>query len=83
MSKQCAFAATAAAHDDEDIAVIDHKVEVAHQHKTAVGHGEVAYGDVSLMISVCGWDSHLFKISQNSKSEARNPKQTKTSNPKS
>jgi hypothetical protein len=83
MSKQCAFAATAAAHDDEDIAMIDCEVEVAHQNKVTISHGEVAYGDVSLMISVCGWDSHLFKLSQNSKSEARNPKQTKTSNPKS
>ena len=83
MAQQGAFAASAAAHDDEDVAAIDHKVEIAHQDEAAVGHRQVAHGDVSLMISVCGWDSHLFKISQNSKSEARNPKQTKTSNPKS
>ena len=46
MSEQGALAAAAAAHDDEDIAMVDREVEIAHEHEAAVGHREIAHGDV-------------------------------------
>ena len=48
MSQQRAFPGTAATHDDKDIAMVDGKVEIAHEDETAEGHGEVAHGDVRL-----------------------------------
>ena len=45
VSQQGALAAPAAAHDDEDIALVDGEGHVAHEHEAAVCHGEIAHGD--------------------------------------
>jgi hypothetical protein len=45
------LAATASAHDDEDIAVIDREIEVSHEHEASVGHGQVADRNVRLSFS--------------------------------
>jgi hypothetical protein len=44
-----ALAAAAAAHDDEDRAARDLEVQVAHEDEAAVGHGEIAHGDVRVV----------------------------------
>jgi hypothetical protein len=46
MAQQRALAASAAAHDDEDVAALYHEIEIAHQDKTAVSHRQVAHDDV-------------------------------------
>ena len=48
MAQQGAFAASAAAHDDEDVAALDDEVEIAHQDEAAVGHRQVAHDDMRL-----------------------------------
>ena len=48
MLQQRALAATAAAHDDEDVATEDREVEIALDHEVAVGHIEVFNGDMRL-----------------------------------
>ncbi len=50
MTQQRAFAASAASHDDEDIAVADSEVDVAHQHETAIRHREVFHDDMRLVV---------------------------------
>ncbi len=60
MSQQRALTATAAAHDNEDIAVIDGEVEITHQNKSPVSHGEIADSDVgSMTFPVRRWDGHI------------------------
>ncbi len=46
MAQKRALATSAAAHNDEDVAALDHEVEIAHQDETAVGHRQVAHDDV-------------------------------------
>src|SRR4029077_15058868 len=52
MTQQRALAASAAAHDDEDVAALHHEIEIAHQHETAVGHRQVAHDDVRFRAGV-------------------------------
>jgi hypothetical protein len=46
MTKQGTFAAAATAHDDEHVAVINHKIQVVHQHKRAERHSQVTHSDM-------------------------------------
>ena len=46
MAQQRAFSASAAAHDDEDVAVLDGEIDIAHQHEAAIRHREVFHDDV-------------------------------------
>src|SRR5271167_2553992 len=50
MAQQRTLAASAAAHDDEDVAAPDHEVEIAHQNETAISHRQVSHDDVRLRI---------------------------------
>ena len=52
MAQQRAFAATAAAHDDEDVAAMHREVQVMLDHEVAVGHGEVPHRDVSFRLDL-------------------------------
>ena len=48
MAQQRALAASAATHDDEDVAAPNNEVEIAHQNETAVRHRQVLHDDVLL-----------------------------------
>ncbi len=60
MPEQCALTAAAPAHDDKDVAVVDGKIQIAHQNKTAVSHGEMAHGDMrSRVVAVRSYSCHV------------------------
>ncbi len=46
MPEQGAFAATAAAHDDEDVAMLDSEIQIPLNHEIAVSHGQIFYCDM-------------------------------------
>src|SRR6476646_43330 len=46
MPKQGALAASAAAHNDEYVAMVNRKVKIAHQNKTAESHRQMTHGDI-------------------------------------
>ncbi len=50
---QGALAAAASPHDDEHLATPDGEVEIAHDHKVAVCHGEIMDGNVGELLSHC------------------------------
>jgi hypothetical protein len=62
MAHQGAFTASAAAHDDENIAAVDRKREVPLNHKASVSHGEVLYGDMGLFIFFDFRQNYFFPI---------------------
>src|SRR5208282_3333993 len=45
VAQQRALAASAAAHDDKDIAAPYDEVEITHKHETAIGHRQVTHDD--------------------------------------
>src|SRR6266849_1593102 len=46
VAEQGALSAPAPSHDDEDVALVHGEVEVLHDHRAAVGQGEIAHGDL-------------------------------------
>ena len=47
-------------HDDEDVPPVDRKTQIAHDHKVAIGHGEVFNGDMGLFVCTIFRHSHVF-----------------------
>jgi hypothetical protein len=79
VAQQGAFAAAAAAHDDEDVPPVDREREIPLDDKTAVRHGQVANDDVRRFVIHTGvFSCRPFGLkwwSGNPKFEYRNSKQ--------
>src|SRR5712664_721860 len=49
--EQRALPAAAPSHDDEDVALVDREVEILHDHRAAVRHGEIAHRDLGTRLA--------------------------------
>ena len=50
MPQEGTLAAAASPHDDKDIPAFDREVEVPHEHKITVGHGEVLHDNMGIIL---------------------------------
>src|SRR5210317_91611 len=65
MAHQGAFTASAAAHNDKNIAAVDCKSEIPLDNKASVSHGEVFYCDMGLFFGILLRHYHIgFKGSE-------------------
>ena len=67
--QQGALAAAAAAHDDEDLAALDLRVNVAHHYKGPVGHRQVANLDLDVGVGAHG--SNVQRVADHGKKAIR------------
>src|SRR5215471_10362359 len=58
MTQKSAFAAPAAAHDDEDITSVDREVEITLNDEVAIRHRQVLDRDMRFPLDILAWIAH-------------------------